>query len=322
MNKTTGLAVAAASFLMACEHPTQPRRLPAPGSSFDLASGLGSKLVFTADRLGRDLPDQLYVSNADGTNEQQLTFTETGANLFPEWSPNGTQIAFMSDRSGVYQVYVMNADGTEIQQVTTDGGSRPYWSPDGHQIAFTAPGVGGADDLFVINVDGTGLVNLTNTAASEGNAAWSPDGRRIAFNSNRDGNAEIYVVNADGSDPVRLTVAPAADLAPDWSPDGRKITFESSRDGNREIYVMNADGTDQVRLTFDARIDAFPSWSRDGKWIAFHRQVVTIPGLAAPNGSELFAIRPDGTELTQLTHATPASFSAFVSWGQGHASQP
>jgi Tol biopolymer transport system component len=336
VKRMTALAVVAASLLVACEHPTEPRHPPARVASFDLESGLGSKLVFIADRPGRDLPDEIYVANGDGTNEQRITFTDavagclptdlrcppTGNNLMPEWSPNGNQIAFGSDRSGVFEVYVVNADGSELHQVTMQGGAHPAWSPDGRRLAFTGSGVGGASDVWVINVDGTGLVNLTNDPAVDARPDWSPDGRRIAFSSNRGGTTKIYVMNADGSDPVQLTFGPGTDMGADWSPNGQKIAFESSRDGNREIYVMSGDGAEQTRLTFDTRIDAFPSWSPDGKWIAFHRQVVTIPGLLAPNGSELFAIKADGTELTQLTHATPASFSAFVSWGQGHPSQP
>ena len=334
MKRIAALAILTVPLAVSCERPTEPRRALVPVTSFDLAPGLGSKLVFTSDRPGRDLPDEIYVANADGTNEQRLTFTDavsgclptdlrcppTGNNLMPEWSPNGRQIAFGSDRSGVFQVYVMNDDGSDLRQLTTEGGAMPAWSPDGHRIAYTFPS--GANDVFAINTDGTGLVNLTNHPAADARPDWSPDGRHIAFNSNRDGNPEIYVMNADGSNPVRLTFNPGTDMGPDWSPNGQKIAFESTRDGNREIYVMNADGTDQVRLTFDSRIDALPSWSPDGKWIAFHRQVVTLPGLLSPNGSELFAVKADGAELVQLTHATPASFSAFVSWGQGHASRP
>lgn len=304
---------------MACQEPVGQRDAALPSLQLGSQVGLGSKIAFTTDRDGRDAPDEIYVMNADGTDERRLTVTATGNSLFPEWSPDGRKIAF----SNLSQIYVMNADGTDLRQVATGGGAHPCWSPDGKRIAFTGPAVGGASDILVVNLDGTGLVNLTNSPGNDARPDWSPDGRHIAFNSNRDGNPEIYVINADGSGgTVRLTFNPATDMAADWSPNGQQITFESSRDGNREIYVMNADGTDQVRLTFDPRLDAFPSWSPDGRRIAFHRQLMVIPGLDSPNGSELFAINADGTGETQLTHRTPGSFSAFASWGQGHASEP
>jgi TolB protein len=126
-------------------------------------------------------------------------------------------------------------------------------------------------------------------------------------------------MNADGSgDPVRLTSAPGGDIAPKWSPNGQKITFQSSRDGNPEIYEMNADGTDQQRLTFNHVTDAFPSWSPNGKEIVFNRQLFELPPpLDAPNGSELFAVRADGSGERQVTHHAPDSFSAFASWAPG-----
>jgi hypothetical protein len=144
----------------------------------------------------------------------------------------------------------------------------------------------------------------------------------MAFTTNRDGNYEIYVMNADGSgNAVRLTDAPAADLFPEWSPNGKQIVFESGRDGNREIYVMDADGTNQTRLTFDVRIDGNPTWSPNGQLILFQRQVVVIPGLPSPNGSELLVISPEGGDATFVTQRTPESFSAFPTWGQGHATE-
>jgi hypothetical protein len=96
------------------------------------------------------------------------------------------------------------------------------------RIAF-ASNRDGNWEIYVMNADGSGQINLTNNPADDGVPSWSPDGRRIAFVSNRDGNLEIYVMNADGSSGQinRLTNNPADDVVPSWSPDGRRIAFDS-----------------------------------------------------------------------------------------------
>ena len=292
------------------------------------AADLGSKIAFVTDRVGREAPDEIYVMNGDGTDERRVTMTESGNSLFPDWSPNGKTISFHNNpvEIGGPEIFLINDDGAGLTRLThmsepevALGAVNPSWSPTGKKVAFNS--VVNAD-ICVINVDGTGLTRLTDHPANDARPDWSPDGRRIVFNSNRDGNPEIYAMNSDGTGEVRLTAAPGADMGPEWSPDGRKIAFESSRDGNREIYAMNADGTDQIRLTSNSDIDAFPSWSPNGRNIIFHRQLVQLPGLDPPNGSELFVVTADGSQETQLTHMTPASFSAFASWSQGHASAP
>jgi len=96
----------------------------------------------------------------------------------------------------------------------------------------------GNDKIYVMNVDGTNLIRLTNDSAIASVPDWSPDGTKIAFASNRDGNWEIYVMDADGGNQTRITNHPANDDQPSWSPDGRRIAFRSDRDGNPEIYVQ------------------------------------------------------------------------------------
>ena len=83
-------------------------------------------------------------------------------------------------------------------------------------------------EVYVMNADGTGQMNLTNNPAGDWFPAWSPDGKRIAFDPNRDLNFEVYVMNADGTGQVNLTNNPAEDLAPAWSPDGNRIAFYSN----------------------------------------------------------------------------------------------
>jgi TolB protein len=294
---------------------------------------VGSRIAFSTDRDGRDAPDEIYVMNADGSAETRLTFTTSGNCLFPEWSPDGRFIAFHNnpDAPGSFEIYVVAADGSGDVWRLTDTASRglaafnPTWSPDGRRIAFNSQDALGGRDIYVVDVATGALTQLTSDPANEANPDWSPDGALIAFNSNRSGNADLYLIPAAGGhDPgdwFQLTSSPAADLAAEWSPNGREIAFESQRDGNREIYVMGANGSNQTRLTFDLRADAFPSWSPDGRRIAFHRQLLTVPGLGPPNGSEIFVVGRDGSEETQITFRTPGSFSAFASWAPGHVKE-
>ena len=226
----------------------------------------------------------------------------------PSWSPDGTQIAFQSDRDGNWNIYVMDAaDGSNPRPLIFERNSDlyPSWSPDGTQIAFYGY------YIYVMDADGSNPRRLTKTGGEGGRPSWSPDGTQIAFRSFRDSNWEIYVMDADGTNPRRLTSHSAADGGPSWSPDGTQIAFQSDRDGNAEIYVMNADGTNSRRLTRHSAVDEGPSWSPDGTQIAFHSDrdgnwniyVMDADGtnprqLTSHSGSDLYpSWSPDGTQI-------------------------
>ena len=230
----------------------------------------------------------------EGTVNYQLT-DNSAADWGPAWSPDGSRIAFASDRDGGdAELHVMNADGSGTVQLTNNshGDGEPAWSPDGSRIAFTS----GPDpwELYVMNADGSGVVQLTNNSHGDWGPAWSPDGSQIAFTSYRDGDPEIYVMNADGSGVVQLTDNSYSSEDPAWSPDGSRIAFTSNRGGNRtEIYVMNADGSGVVQLTDNSHWDEHPAWSPDGSRIAF--------SAAADGDWEIHVMNADGSGVVQLT---------------------
>jgi Tol biopolymer transport system component len=250
--------------------------------------GANGKIAFTSLRDGNA---EIYVMNADGSDQTNLTKNPAADEYVPAWSPDGSKIAFSSNRDGDYEIYVMNADDGSGQTNLTnypavfDG--YPAWSPDGSKIAF-ASDRDGDGDIYVVNVDANGVpigapTNLTtDSAAWDADPAWSPDGSKIAFITSRVvGYHEVYVMNADGSNPTNLTNSPVAhDEEPAWSPDGTKIAFQSSAYRDmlpRDIYVVNADGSgDPTNLTNTGMSDEDPAWSPDGTKIAFARDDIYV----------------------------------------------
>jgi len=163
------------------------------------------------------------------------------------------------------------------------------------RIAFVSNRDGNSE-IYVMNVDGTGLTRLTNDPAVDDYPAWSPDGSRIAFTSTRDGHNNIYVMNADGTGVTQLTTSTRTfgSQAPAWC--GTKIAYMSDDyiEAFPDIYVMNDDGTGQTRLTTDnAAFDEFPTWSPDCARIAYS---IDPDGTAA----SISVMNADGTGVTGL----------------------
>jgi WD40 repeat protein len=270
----------------------------------------GSWLAFTASKNNNSdiylLDVEAVLQGATSALTIRLT-TDPATDFDPTWSPDGTRIAFRSQRDGNDEIYIMNLDGTCQTNVTNDPADdwSPAWSPDGTQIAFAHFFDGNAySDIAVINVDGTGLKRITTSSGEY--PAWSPDGSRIAFSSARAGNYDIFVMNADGSAQTQLTTDPAYDMSPAWSPDGTQIAFDTQRDSfppkevgigpEFEIHIINADGSGDTRLTKNSDEDRFPTWAPNTK-IVFSR-----------NGN-LYIMNADGSHQSLLFNG-----GSFPAW--------
>lgn len=190
----------------------------------------GSKIVFTAKPADSSTRD-IYVIGSNGNGLTRLTNTDgktaDGNNAYPAVSPDGSKIAFTSDRTGTWQVYVMNADGGVQKQLTTDSKPKdqvPDWSPDGTKIAYLADTHGIADtvspswgDIFVMNPDGTGQRAITSGASDYG-TAWSPDGTRIATLDWP--TRTIYTLDASDGGDAQAVHPGGTQFVPGWQPRG------------------------------------------------------------------------------------------------------
>ena len=153
---------------------------------------------------------------------------------------------------------------------------------------------------------------ITTTTAISGSApldvtALPPIGGTVVFHSDRSGELDIYTLSLTTSNVQQLTDAVGRDFEPAWSPDGKTIAFSSDRDDpdNAHLYLMNADGSDQRRLISDFVPDQVGArWSPDGEWILFHSNPL-VDGLPR---FDIFKVRPDGSDLTNVSNAPGNSF--------------
>lgn len=266
----------------------------------------------------------LWTVNPDGSNLTNLT-TGPGCEFDGAWSPDGSKIAFESNRTGDHDIYVMDENGDNVTRLTRWAGDElyPVWSPNGRRIVFLSDRSRGTD-IVVMRADGSNKKVVGSVRGSAWETSWSPTGPKILFtleeshlgHYNTDDDEDIYVLNLRTGRIRPVIATPQSEFTPAWSPDGRRIAFAAAwcaecggRGDIADIYVADADGSDPVQLTDSSPSFAWnPAWSPDGKRIVY----ATNTDETYTN-FDLFVMDPLGENVRPLLFK-PESFDAAPDW--------
>jgi Tol biopolymer transport system component len=191
----------------------------------------------------------------------------------PAVSPDGSRIAFVSNRDGTDDIYVVSSDGTGQKRLTNTPENKNgiAWTRDGKQILFSIY-AGDTGRLYAIDLDGK---NARQIAAVPGRTpTLSPDGKRLVYTAGTWTETELMVASGEGSDAKRIRLASPIAWNNHWSPDSKQLAFTGRGDPPKglAIIVVNADGSEERRVTRLAPEDGraqCPAWSPDGRKLAF-----------------------------------------------------
>ena len=231
-----------------------------------------------------------------------------------------------------------------VRQLTFEGeNAEAYFSGDGQQLVFQSThGELQCDQIFVMNLDGSGRRRVSTGKGRTTCSYFSPDGKRIVYASTHLGSPDcptpppppppyvwrvyedfdIFSESAEGGDLKRLTDAKGYDAEPTYSRDGARIVFTSARTGDLEIWDMKPDGSDQRQLTDIPGYDGGPFFSPDGKTICFRAsrpkgealekyRGLLAKGQVEPSRLEIYVMNADGTNIRQVTSNGRANFCPF-----------
>src|SRR5215813_1550736 len=218
----------------------------------------------------------------------------------------------------------------------TFGGCRikNKFTADGKKLIFQSThGDVKCDQIFEMNIDGTGQYLVSTGKGRTTCSYWYPNGKKILYASTHLASPEcppkpdyskgyvwgvyagydIFTANPDGSDLKQLTTTPGYDAEATVSLDGKKITFTSVRNGDLDIYIMSADGTNVKQLTHELGYDGGPTFSPDGKWIVYRAhhpkteqeiadyKDLLKQNLIRPTYLEIWTMKADGSDKRQIT---------------------
>jgi TolB protein len=275
-----------------------------------------TKLAFSSDRDGarmkgpvgeRDISN-IYQSDYDGANQSRLTVTRS-LDIAPAWSPDLTQIAYTTYRSGYPDIILQSLREARAPVSATRGSSEnhnflPAWSHDGTKLAFMS-NRDGNPEIYVINRDGSGLRRITNHPAADVTPTWSPSGAQLAFTSDRTGRPQVYIVNLDGTGLNRISAESYCDRAT-WSPPPlNEIAYASQAGGGYEIRIYDFGNNSSRSVTDGIGSNESPAFAPNGRHIAFVSD--------RTGRQQIYTIARDGTDLRQITKV---GTNKYPNWSQ------
>ncbi len=213
----------------------------------------------------------LWVADADGENAQSA-LTSPEPIISPAWSPNGSQLAYVSFESRKPVIYAHDVASGKRRLLANFRGSNsaPAWSPDGRQIVATLSRDGGSQ-LYTIDANGGEPRRLTQSSSIDTEPAFSPDGKSIYFVSDRGGAPQIYRMGASGSNVERVTFTGNYNISPAISPDGKYLAYVSRVGGAFKLQVMELAGGAVSQIT-DTSADESPSFAPNSRLIVYATQ--------------------------------------------------
>lgn len=235
---------------------------------------------------------RLQVSDTDGYNPQTL-LTSKQPIMSPAWSPDGTQIAYVSFENGKAEIFTHDIRTGKRKSRSSYKGlnGSPAWSPDGKQLAMTLS-KDGNPDIYILNLSNNKLRRLTNHWSIDTEAAWLPDGRSILFTSSRSGSPQLYQQSlASGAKPVRLTYEGRYNASASVSADGKHVAYVYGEGNIYRIAIMEL-ANKSSRVVTDGPLDESPEYAPNNSMVLFASQ--------EQNSAVLAAVSVDGRQKQRL----------------------
>ncbi len=259
----------------------------------------------------RGINQQIYIMNADGTNQYRLTDGKYGEN-FASISPDGEKIAFVCAKDSPNDLYIMDSNGLNSKRLTfSEAGERYYYpsfSYDNSKIVFIMEAQNQLK-LCVINSAGGGFEVIKSFTTEILYPSFSPDGSMIAFSMKENGLNKISIIQLPSKTVVDFISGSYNVNYPVFSPDGSKLAFTSDFDGDFEIFIRDLITGEIAKLTDNSYHDTYPRFTPDGARIIFSSR--------QSGNNQIYSINAsDGTAMSRLTNTLNDEF--FATAGAGY----